>query len=490
MALDIDGAEQAAVDAVHYEYEQEVVTEQQSIERLQDLMFVRLKFMKDQIQASANLAGSASNTPQGGLPLLAERQPTSPSEMPPSPPQSPPPVSHAGTSSDTTESVTSALGALLSAFSAQVNSMNTVLPKLARSVHPNNFSDKKDDRPDRWIKAFVKIAGINGWDDKMKVTQMGLHLKDTAEDWYWENQNKLEDGTWNDAEVAFLKRFERRKMSYALDLQQMQQNPGEKVRAFATRFNQVAAYLSSDKELEVLSFRNNLLPEYRERVDIAASENMEEAVRVATRAEEFMETDRRQQEALDREVQRVMKAKTPAPTPATQRATAPASAPHPPQMNARYSNGTYNTGNNYRQGFHRNNFATNNTNRGSWQPNRDTAAAAPPQRNTSGPPAERSQDGTQGQGTQSPSQHRGAFCQMCGQHGHTSLNCTSAPHQAMVVTAGTGTGLAAEADVTITSQRPANRQGFNVSRQSMQHPAPPGPEPAAARQHNISGVSS
>ena len=92
MALDIDGAEQAAVDAVHNEYEQELVTEQQSIERLQDLIFVKLKFMKDQIQASANLAGSASNTPQGGLPLLAERQPPSPSEMPPSPPQSPPPA--------------------------------------------------------------------------------------------------------------------------------------------------------------------------------------------------------------------------------------------------------------------------------------------------------------------------------------------------------------------------------------------------------------
>ena len=290
----------------------------------------------------------------------------------------------------------------------------------------------------------------------MKVTQMSLYLKDTAEDWYWENQTKLEEGTWNDAEVAFLKRFERSKMSYALDLQQMQQNPGEKVRAFATRFNQVAAYLSSDKELEVLSFRNKLLPEYRERVDIAAPENMEEAVRVATRAEEFMETDRRQQEALDKEVQRVMKAKTLAPTPATQRATAPISAPRPPQMNVRYTNGTYNTGNDYRQGFNQN----NNTNRGSWQSNRDTTAAAPPQRNISGPPAERSQAGTQGQGTQNPSQHRGAFCQMCGQHGHNSLNCTSAPHQAMVVTAGTGTGLAAEADVTITSQRPANRQGF------------------------------
>lgn len=37
--------------------------------------------------------------------------------------------------------------------------------------------------------------------------------------------------------------------------------------------------MSSDKELEVLSFRNVLLPEYLERVDIAAPDNMEEAVR-------------------------------------------------------------------------------------------------------------------------------------------------------------------------------------------------------------------
>ncbi len=46
----------------------------------------------------------------------------------------------------------------------------------------------------------------------------------------------------------------------------------------------------------------------------------------------------------------------------------------------------------------------------------------------------------------------------------------------MVVTAATGTGLAAEADVTTTSQRHANRQGFNVSRHCVQHPGPPGPE--------------
>ncbi len=73
-------------------------------------------------------------------------------------------------------------------------------------------------------------------------------------------------------------------MSNALDLQQMQQNPGENVRAFAVRFNQVAAYLTSDKEVEVLFFRNELLPEYRKRMDIALfPEDTEEAVRVATR---------------------------------------------------------------------------------------------------------------------------------------------------------------------------------------------------------------
>ncbi len=64
------------------------------------------------------------------------------------------------------------------------------------------------------------------------------------------------------------------------------------------------------KGLEVLCFRNELL---REKVDVVASDDMEEAVRVATRAEEVMATDRRQQEALGREVQTVLKAKNPAP---------------------------------------------------------------------------------------------------------------------------------------------------------------------------------
>ncbi len=367
----------------------------------------------------------------------------------------------------------------------------------------------------------------------MKVSQMGLHPKNTAEDWYWGNQVKLEAGTWNEVEIAFLKRFERSKMSYALDLQQMQQEPGEKVCAFATRFNQVASYLSSDKELEVLSFRDKLLPEYRERVDIAAPENMEEAVRVATRAEECMETDRRQQEALDKEVKRVLKTRTSAPAPAQQRASAPVSAPRPPPMNARYPNGPYNTGNNYRPGSNQSNSARDDTNRGSWQTNTNTTTAAPPQQNTSSPPAVRPQAGTQRQGARNLSQHQGAFCQMCGQHGHNSSNCTSAPHQAMVVTAATGTGLAADADVTISSQRPAhrqgfdvthqsvqrpvrpssegvttiaglaaeadvaitsqrppNRQGFKVSCQSVQGPAPSGPVPSAPRQHDISGALS
>ena len=312
----------------------------------------------------------------------------------------------------------------------------------------------------------------------MKVSQMGLYLKDTAEDWYWKNQDKLEAGTWNEVEVAFLnrfergKRFERSKMSYALDLQQMQQEPDDKVRFFATRFNQVTCYFSSDKELVVLSFRNKLLPEYRERVDIAAPENMEEAVRVATGAEQCMEIDRRQQEALSKEVKRVLKTRTPATTPAQQRATAPVSAPRLPQMNARYPNGPYNTGNNYRPGLNQSNSARDNTNRGSWQTNANTAAAALPQ-NTLAPPAVRPQPGTQGQGARNHSQHQGAFCQMCGQHGHNSSNCTSAPHQAMVVTAATGTGLAADADVTFSSQRPAHRQGFDVTHQSVQHPCAP-----------------
>lgn len=96
----------------------------------------------------------------------------------------------------------------------------------------------------------------------------------------------------------------------------------------------------------------------------------------------------------------------------------------------------------------------------------------------------------------------------------------------MVVTVATGTELAADADVTITSQRPAHRQEFDVcqqsvqrpvcpssksvttdtglatdadvtitpqrlvNRQSVQRPAPPGPVPAATRQHNISGALS
>ena len=41
----------------------------------------------------------------------------------------------------------------------------------------------------------------------------------------------------------------------------------------------------------------------------------------------------------------------------------------------------------------------------------------------------------------------------------------------MVVTAATGTGLAAEAVVTIHSQRLSNRQGFDVTHQSVQRPS-------------------
>ncbi len=202
MTLGIREADQLALDTLHDEYEQGHATEQQSIERLQDLMFVKIKIMEDALQASAEKASSASNTPQGGQ-QLAHGQPPSPSEMPPSLPQSPPPAPHAEASEGTNESLANVLGAVINALNKQSSSVAAALPKMARSVH--NFSDKKDDRPDRWLKSFGKITGINGWDDTMKVSQMSLHLKDTAEDWYWENQDRLEAGTWKEAEVAFLR---------------------------------------------------------------------------------------------------------------------------------------------------------------------------------------------------------------------------------------------------------------------------------------------
>ncbi len=118
--------------------------------------------MNDALQASADQALSASNTPQGGQQLLAHGQPHSPSEMPPSPPQSPPPAPHAEAGGGTNESLVNVLEAMMSALNKQSSSVAAALPKMARSVHPNSFSDKKDDRPDRWIKSFVKIAGING----------------------------------------------------------------------------------------------------------------------------------------------------------------------------------------------------------------------------------------------------------------------------------------------------------------------------------------
>ena len=127
MALDIDDAGQAAADAVHNEYEQELVTQNNSLNDCRTLCSSNRNYERS--DPLAKLAGCASNTPQAGRQLQAERQPTSSSEMPPSPPQSPPPVPHAETSGDTNESVTGALGALLSAFFAQVSSVNTVLPK-------------------------------------------------------------------------------------------------------------------------------------------------------------------------------------------------------------------------------------------------------------------------------------------------------------------------------------------------------------------------
>ena len=161
MALKIDDAERSALDALYHEYEQELVTEQQSTARLQGLMFDKMKFLKDALQASADQALSASNTPQEGQQLLAHGQPPSPSEMPPSPPQSLPPAPHAEAGGGTNESLAGVLGAMISALNKQSSSVATALPKMARSVHPNTFSDKKDDRPDRWIKSFVKFAGIN-----------------------------------------------------------------------------------------------------------------------------------------------------------------------------------------------------------------------------------------------------------------------------------------------------------------------------------------
>ncbi len=109
---------------------------QQSIERLQDLMFVKMRTTEDALQALADKALSASNTPQGGQQLLAHGQPPSPSEMPPSAPQSPPPAPHAEAGEGTNESLAGVLGAVMSALNKQSSSVAAALPKMAWSVHP------------------------------------------------------------------------------------------------------------------------------------------------------------------------------------------------------------------------------------------------------------------------------------------------------------------------------------------------------------------
>ncbi len=140
MAMGIRDADQLALDSLHDEYEQGHATEQQSIERLQDLMFVKMKTMEDTLQASAEKALSASNTPQGGQ-QLAHGQPPSPFEMLPSPLQSPPPAPHAEASAGTNESLANVLGAVMTALNKQSSSVTAALPKMARSVHPSNFGE-------------------------------------------------------------------------------------------------------------------------------------------------------------------------------------------------------------------------------------------------------------------------------------------------------------------------------------------------------------
>jgi hypothetical protein len=139
------------------------------------------------------------------------------------------------------------------------------LPALRKVQHLESFSGTKEENPEQWLKKFILVVGINGWDEDLSMMskQFVLHLKAPASDWWQERESEYSTSTWEEVQEAFLARFKRSVTSVAMDLVRMRQRPDESVRQFAERFGKLQAkFPGKNEELKVAEFTDKLLPRY------------------------------------------------------------------------------------------------------------------------------------------------------------------------------------------------------------------------------------
>ena len=357
------------------------------------------------------------------------RQGSSAQSMPP-PAMDNPPAAH------TEASVVDALSMLAVSMS-----------RMQKTVQVEHFSGSKDESPEEWMNRFETAAGLNSWlSDTEKQDRFKMALKRPASLWYHRHQEELRRGTWGETKSAFIERYRPSLTQTAYALKTCRQEKDESVQQFAERYEKlVAKFPGQPEEIKVSEFVSKLLPKLEAVMVNHFVNTTKEAIEYAKRLESRQEGNALREADLEARVREALKAR------GVQSQSNPArNATKPFPGAGRTGPNAYDARNNSQDWRHDQNGMA-----------QQRPAAPPPllQNLQAGP-------NTNAGGARNVNPPRGPECFKCGQLGHIARECpgSSGAQQAMVADGAPGS------EAPIAMQRPPNRVGFDVTRQSVQRP--------------------
>ncbi len=289
-----------------------------------------------------------------------------------------------------------------------------------------------------------------------------MALKRPASLWYHRHQAELRNGTWEETKTAFIERYRPSLTQTAYALKTCRQGKDESVQHFAERYEKlVAKFPGQPEEIKVSEFVSKLLPNLEAVMVNHFVNTTKEAIEYAKRLESRQEGNALREADLEARVREALKTRSGV-----------------PQANLARNPRTVQQANPIRAG--QNAYDARNDTQ-DWRNNQPGMAQqrpmAPPR------PLQNPQVGpnTNAGGGRNVTLPGGPECFKCGQRGHMARECPGRQGSRQNMMADG----APDGDAPIAMQRPPNRVGFDVTRQSVQRPQPA--QRAAPRSNDLGG---
>ena len=317
---------------------------------------------------------------------------------------------------------------------------------IQRPQRVEHFAGSKGENAEQWLCKFEIAAKMNGCinDPITMAEQILCHLKSPASDWFQEQEAVINGGTWDQAKALFLDHFRRRVLQAAADLRRIRQKKDEAVQQFSEGIGALwAKFPNQPEEIKVEDFVSKLLPRYRMIMAYQLPKTTREAMNIAKAAEQRLENEEHEKADLEERVRSRAPEEVIRDWTKSNKARAE-DRPAPPRGGQRHNN---------RQDFSRD--YRNNSRPIAFQHPRVQQQAPNVLRSNGTAPMEVDM-----------AQWRGPQCYACGDYGHVARECRGWQHPQSNMIEGTSM-----TSPKISTQRPANRVGFNVDAQSVQRPA-------------------